>query len=311
MIFQTVFANAKINLGLRISARYADGYHRLESLFYPVNIFDTISIRSAPQGNDSITFEIPPTKALNFKRDLLCSRFMYRVLELARVLAAARGQKIPALAVHVQKRIPSPSGLGGASSDAAAIMGAILSPPYTSNEISRIEALGADIPYFLQHGHKGEAAWLSGRGKELKTLDAPQLHGWVLCPDFGFSTRAMYAEVSRWDLTMNLTLRPEEIVDFISSKAGHDWRVLPNDFEKAAEALFPEAFERLQVALAVCEYTLETFSRLPWTAGMTGSGSALYVLTPCDSALERVDFRAAHAVLVSRLKSLGFQVFKV
>ena len=205
MLARTVFAPAKINLGLRITGRYANGYHRLESVFVPVSLYDRLTIGSSVRDEVFYDWGFVDTEQ---KRYLSIGAqgnpLLWKSIAYARMLVEQSGGEIPSIRVFVQKNIPSPSGLGGASTDAATLVFALLKifSPVPNTELSpailkQVSALGADIPYFLHAGLKGRPALLEGLGYELAPVDLPELCGWICVPDFGFSTKAMFAEVRK------------------------------------------------------------------------------------------------------------------
>lgn len=316
----TAFAPAKINLGLRITGRYENGYHHLETVFAPISIYDRITIE--PAGSDAVRHSWPTGTALIQKsileQGLIKNPLMLKILEFVRSqLKVTAGIALPPLHIAIAKQIPSPSGLGGASADAAALIDALYrlyapgaNPVFASPAfLTSIAALGADIPFFLRHGLSGRAARLTGIGHELSPVQIPDLAGFVVIPPFGFSTAKMFAHVRTLALPVvqqkpvapepNLTLRLNEI-PFSDELAGRV-KIVQNDFDAVAQAVFPAesrllAEAKQQVALTVGQFWQGESS---WLLGMTGSGAGLFTAT--DARLPQATLAKIAPVLKARL----------
>lgn len=138
-------APAKINLGLRIRGRRPDGFHLLESLFLPIDLVDEVEVSEAPAFSLTVDADVPgvPCGPGN--------------LAARAVAAFCRAAGLPeAFAVRLRKRVPAAAGLGGGSSDAAAVLRALarLRPGAVGESALRDLALslGADVPFFLEPG---------------------------------------------------------------------------------------------------------------------------------------------------------------
>lgn len=327
-----VFAPAKLNLGLKITGRYANGYHHLETLFVPITLYDRLAIRQAAR--DEVRYLWPGGLTADQKRQLalgtLQNPLLWNSIAMVRQYLQKLYVVLPPVAVTVHKRIPSPAGLGGASSDAAVIVITLLRHAATesgkaqaveiilaSPEFNRVlEGLGADVPYFARYGISGQSARLSGIGHELATVSVPRLCGWVCVPPFGFSTATMFAEVRRWSLPLldeqsqqkrpappNLALRLNEISHSDELAAGVG--VVQNDFDRAAAAAFPEKYRVLAEAKRRIALAAAGRFRGARIVGMTGSGAALFAAT--DAACARQDLNVGATVLQQRL-GRGWQV---
>jgi 4-diphosphocytidyl-2-C-methyl-D-erythritol kinase len=248
-------AYAKINLGLRIIRRREDGYHEIETVFHPINLFDTIELDA--EGNEILIESSDPQ--LSTGRSNLCWK---AADALRREGSAARGVKI-----RIDKRIPVGAGLGGGSSDAALVLREL--PNLWSLRISNerlheiAASLGSDVPYFLRPGD----AFATGRGEVLDYFEL-SLPYWIVIiyPGIRVATRWAYEHVTRIEqierkdfkrlLLENLD-RPTE------------WRnKLKNDFE---ELIFQT------------HETVKQMKDMLYNAGadfalMSGSGSAVFGL---------------------------------
>jgi 4-diphosphocytidyl-2-C-methyl-D-erythritol kinase len=175
-----VKAYAKINLGLHIVGKRQDGFHNIETVFHRINLFDEINIENSFDISISCTDITIPSDNNN-----LC----WKAAELLRKeLGMAKGVRI-----GITKNIPTGAGLGGGSSDAAAVLLALpllweidVKRPIIENLALR---LGSDVPFFLQNS----SAYAEGRGEVLKTIDLA-LPYWIVLihPNIHLSTPWAY-----------------------------------------------------------------------------------------------------------------------
>ncbi|MHC1701512.1 MAG: 4-(cytidine 5'-diphospho)-2-C-methyl-D-erythritol kinase [Humidesulfovibrio sp.] len=261
----TVQAPAKINLALWILGRRADGYHDLESLFVPVpGLHDSLAISpGAPGSGCLVTPELagtPPEKNLVFRA--------------WKAYALATGGA-PDIHVTLTKRIPSGAGLGGGSSDAAAMLrwlqaraGAKALP---EQELVRLAAgIGADVPFFLQDG----PAWARGIGEELTpvALDLSAFTLLVVLPPVHVSTAGAYAA---WDSHASRNVEAKDCAECLTTTASTHKRrvslspvVVQNDFEAVVFPAHPD--------LRVLKERLLKMGAA--SAAMSGSGAGLAAL---------------------------------
>jgi len=107
-----IFPNAKINLGLRVTAKRADGYHNLDTVFYPLPLYDILEVISlGNNASESISINISGKKVAGDIESNLCFK-AYQLLK-------KDFPQLPAIAVHLHKNIPMGAGMGGGSSDGA------------------------------------------------------------------------------------------------------------------------------------------------------------------------------------------------
>lgn len=276
-----VRALAKLNLDLRVLRKRADGYHELRTIFQTVSLADTLEISFTPARTTSIELD----DAAGIPDNL--------VTRAARLLMNAM-RATGRIAMRLEKRIPMGAGLGGGSSDAAAVL---LALPALAGKVVPVETLctvgqqlGSDVPFFLLGG----TAVGIGRGTELFPLpDAENRAGVLVAPGVHVSTAAAYAALSP-------SLTEEFQENKIFSFQSHTWSVLQgaagaNDFE-------PVVLER-EKSLAALKRRLVRAGASP--AMMTGSGSALFGLfrdrREAARALDRFgDVKAFPISLVSR-----------
>jgi 4-diphosphocytidyl-2-C-methyl-D-erythritol kinase len=249
-----VRALAKINLDLRVLGLRPDGYHELRTIFQTVSLADTIDFEFTPGRRTRIDLADPLAIPDNL------------VLRAAR-LAMEAGRVTGTLEMRLTKRIPSGAGLGGGSSDAAAVLLAlpVLGGFRLSQEtlLSLAEQLGSDVPFFLLGGR---AAGI-GRGTELFPLpDGRPMTGVLLAPEIHVSTSEAYRALSP-------CLTTESAQNKIVSFQSQVWEVAGlgagvNDFETVVLKQHG-ALAELKRRLAKCGAV---------QAMMTGSGSAVYGL---------------------------------
>jgi 4-diphosphocytidyl-2-C-methyl-D-erythritol kinase len=273
----TIRSLAKINLDLRVLGRLGDGYHELRTIFQTISLADTISIefRAARRTRIEIAgnVDIP---------DNLILRAAGAVFERARAMGEVR--------FGLRKRIPMGAGLGGGSSNAAAVLlalPAIAGLRLTLEDLREIAAeLGSDVPFFLMGG----TAAGFGRGTDLVGLpDLPPMPGLVVAPGVHVSTAEAYRALGRAELAGReanppLTIHGFDIDtsgfrDLVWSLGTHsgDWRQFcANDFEGAVFGRHPQ--------LRSIQNTLQRLGARP--ALMTGSGSALFGLFETRDAAE-------------------------
>lgn len=242
------FANAKINLGLNVLYKRADGFHELESVFYPVNIFDAIEILDAKDLQFSVYGIDIPGDSL----DNLCIK-AFKLLQAE--------HNIDNVHIHLLKNIPFGAGLGGGSSDAAVVL-KMLNKKFDLNlSIEQLEnyaaQLGSDCAFFI----KNSAQLASGRGEILKPvdLDLSKKSFLLIKPNFGISTKEAYANIRTND-------KNESIEQIIKNRV-EEWQGrLKNDFE---EALFPKYPILAQIKNQLYEQSAIY-------AAMSGSGSTMF-----------------------------------
>jgi 4-diphosphocytidyl-2-C-methyl-D-erythritol kinase len=181
-------APAKINIGLNIINKREDGYHNLETLFYPVNLFDTITIKPA----DSLRFST--------NSDFLASESDNIVLKAVWLLERECGKRIN-VDIYLEKHIPVGAGLGGGSSDGAAVLKA-LNKAYSFNInnnklIALALELGSDVPFFIS----SKPALASSRGEILTpvnfSIPSPVL---IVNPGIHISTKWAFQNIvpAKW-----------------------------------------------------------------------------------------------------------------
>jgi 4-diphosphocytidyl-2-C-methyl-D-erythritol kinase len=255
---------AKINLGLSVLHRRPDGYHELRTVFHTLALGDVLDLAYTPGRGAEITLDDP----LNLPGNL--------ALEAAHLFYEEFGVA-GRLHMRLAKRIPAGGGLGGGSSDAAAVLLAL--PALTGRDapLGRLAGLaarlGSDVPFFL---HGGAALGL-GRGEELYPLpDYPGGPVLVVVPDLHVSTPEAYRALGRpADLTIGEMARKLNIFQSFVWQ-GYSASAMENDFEDAVFRLHPE--------LGRLRRKLERLGARP--ARLSGSGAALFGVFPDRARLQ-------------------------
>ena len=191
----TVRAPAKLNLSLAVLDRRPDGYHEIESLMVPVSLGDTLTVRATAAPGIVLRVRFGgrlagPGRAL--ARDVPVDHTNL-VVRAAAALAAEAGVD-RGLAIDLVKEVPSGAGLGGGSSDAAAVLQAaavVWELDMSAERLAELGGrLGSDVPWFFAGG----PAIARGRGEEIETIaPLPPLFAVIACPATGLSTAAVYA----------------------------------------------------------------------------------------------------------------------
>lgn len=252
------FPCAKINLGLNIVSKRPDGYHNLETVFYPIPLTDALEIKYM---DEKFPSESPCDLKITGK-DVDCNEEDNLVIKAYQLLAA--DFQLPRVHAHLVKRIPTQAGLGGGSSDAAYMI-RLLDERFRLNigipEMERYAAkLGADCAFFIT----ADPSYAEGIGDVLMPVDVPGagLGGYYLAvvkPSVAVSTRDAYAAI--------VPKTPAKCCRDIVRQPIETWKdELVNDFEAPIFALHPE--------LAAIKQSLYDAGAV--YAAMSGSGSALF-----------------------------------
>lgn len=243
-----VYPNAKINLGLNIVRKREDGYHDLETVMYPIPLYDELEVEEA----DELSFEIEGIKLEDDGKENLVVR-AYRMM--------AERYPIKPVRIHLIKNIPSGAGLGGGSADAAFMLKAL-------NELFRVGAsnqelkqmaskLGADCALFIDN----KPMMCEGIGDQMTPVDL-DLRGCqllVVKPEVHISTAEAYrgCKPARWATPLS------EII----KQPMENWKsTMKNDFE-------PQAFAIHDDLIALKKAIYESGATY---SAMTGSGSSFF-----------------------------------
>lgn len=250
-----VFPNAKINIGLNIVERRPDGYHNLESVFYPIKIYDRLQVEEATDSHAAVCNII--SEGYTIEGDSK-DNLVVRACNLIR-----QEYKIPAVNVKLSKLIPMGAGLGGGSSDAAYMLKALndlFELNITEEKLQQIAAkLGADCAIFI----KNQPVYATGIGNVFHyDVKIPSLAGKTIIivkPDVFVSTKDAYSMIH--------PKRPKFPLAESICKPIDTWKnTIENDFEVSVFAKFPLIGDvKNKLYKLGAEY-----------ASMSGSGSSVF-----------------------------------
>ena len=273
-----LYPNCKINLGLNIVGKRADGYHDIETVFLPIPLSDCLELNPATE--DSFVID---------GRQLDCSaqdNLVVRVLNMLR----AEDMDIPPVSIRLTKNIPSGAGLGGGSTDAAFMikgLNELFSLNLTDAQMAaRVGRLGADCPVFIAN----KPVFAEGKGDVFTPLPVPFIQksycalpplGSALPPTITLSIPAMLENywlvlvkpndfISTREAYASVTPRPSKVsLQEILSRPVKTWRgQMTNDFEESVFPTHPVVRGiRDQLYMLGATY-----------AAMSGSGSTVYGL---------------------------------
>lgn len=262
------FPNAKINLGLNIIGRRPDGYHLLETLFYPIPLCDVLEAHPLPEGQeDRLTL---------YGADNLGDPADNLVLRAVRALRARYA--VPPLDIYLRKHIPSGAGMGGGSADASFMLTMLnreLALGVTQEELREIAlGLGADCPVFIDN----VPAFGEGIGEQLTPYEGLSLSGYVLVvvkPELHISTAEAFRGLRR------VAPAPEPLRELLDLPLEQWHSRVVNDFEESLFPLHPE-LEKIKTWL---------YDQGAIYASMTGSGAALYGIFAEEIELDRYELK--------------------
>jgi 4-diphosphocytidyl-2-C-methyl-D-erythritol kinase len=261
------FPSCKINLGLRITQKRADGFHALETVFYPITLRDALEIIIEPETSAApITFTSSGLAINGDPSDNLCYKAYF--------LLKKDYPSIPNIKMHLHKKIPMGAGLGGGSSDGAFTLVAL-------NQLFNLQIpeqalldyalqLGSDCPFFIIN----TPAFATGRGEILKPINL-NLDGYsivIVNPGIAISTKLAFSLIT--------PKVPDTNMEAIICEPVSSWKEkLLNDFEQPIFNSFPE--------LANIKETL--YQKGAVYASMTGTGSTVFGIFP-TSMMDTLSF---------------------
>ena len=245
------FPNAKINLGLNIVSKRTDGYHKIETIFYPFGLKDALEVLPS---KDKKSYSLYSTGI-----DIGANPVNNLVIKALALMGAEK--HIPNIDIHLLKTIPTGAGLGGGSSDGAFMLNLLnkrFELGYSDSELHQFAIkLGADCAFFL----KNKPAFATGIGDQLEEIDL-SLNNYYLVvvkPDISVSTKEAYSEI--------VPMQPEVSLKEIVKLPIEEWRTyMKNDFETPIFKKHP----------AIAEIKQTLYHNGAIYASMSGSGTAVY-----------------------------------
>lgn len=247
------FPNAKINLGLNIVEKRPDGYHNLETIFYPINLQDALEVTRRENNDKEYTLHISGSPLEGEPEDNL-------VVKAYKLLKKDYPGLLP-VDIHMYKHIPAGAGLGGGSSDAACMIKLLNDKFSLGLSTERMEEytvkLGADCAFFIRN----KPVFATGIGNlfEPVELSLKGYHIILIKPDIFVSTRDAFAEIK--------PVRPAVSLKEIVKQPMETWKhSMKNDFEDGVFNKFPE----------IAAIKDELYDLGAVYAAMSGSGSSVY-----------------------------------
>ena len=272
------FPNAKINLGLNITEKRPDGYHNLETIFYPIPLEDALEACPRKEGLGSYSLS---QSGLSIEGDAENNLVVkaYKLLD--------ETYHLPPVDIYLHKHIPSGAGLGGGSADAAFML-KLLNRMYrlnlTDDQLEAYAArLGADCAFFVRN----QPTYAEGIGNIFSPVEL-SLADWQLLlvkPNIFVSTRDAFARIR--------PRHPERNLRDLINQPVESWKdSMINDFEESVFPQFP----------AIGDIKTELYHLGAVYASMSGSGSSVYGLFAPDVVLPNVDFGTGSQVFKLNLK---------
>lgn len=246
-----VFPHAKINLGLHVTAKRSDGYHDIDTIFYPVPLYDMLEVIEDQSSSGKINLTVTGNDSLSAD-DNLCVK-AYELLK--------KDFELPSVKAHLHKIIPTGAGLGGGSADAAfmlKLLNKLFGLKLDNNALKKYALeLGSDCPFFIE----GKPVQATGRGEVTQAINL-SLKDYFICivkPQVSVSTAEAYK--------MIIPQKPLMTALSALQQPPEKWKaLLVNDFEKPV-------FKKEPVIEAIKKKLYELGAVF---ALMTGSGSAVY-----------------------------------
>jgi 4-diphosphocytidyl-2-C-methyl-D-erythritol kinase len=248
-----LFPKCKINIGLNVVEKRLDGYHNIESIFYPVNLCDALEIVSQDQKRGTITISISGIEILGSSEDNLCHK-AYHLLN--------KQFNLPGIDLFLHKAIPMGAGLGGGSSDGAStlvLLNQLFDLKLSLYQLkSYASQLGSDCAFFIESA----PCYVQGRGEELSKIKDTLKDFFVVLinPGIHINTAKAYSFLKPTNPAINC-------YQVVNEQPIESWKnSLTNDFEKYA-------FETFSL---VKDIKKELYNSGAIYSSMSGSGSTVY-----------------------------------
>ena len=254
------WAYAKVNFGLRVLPGRADGFHGIESIFQTVDLYDELTLTTTDEKGCVVhcsDMELPENNTLTKAYNAFC-----KVVRC----------EIPGVRVELKKGIPSGGGLGGGSSDAAALtrmLERLCNVRLSDSELDNIAAeTGSDVFFFMHCDERGRGcALVSGRGEVVKKIHGrDDLFLLLIFPEVSSSTKEAYALVDEALACGNVLISPEfDELELVYRRPPENWTFI-NTFTPVISAKYKDIGRAIEALRALgCEY-----------AEMSGSGSTVF-----------------------------------
>ena len=260
-----VFPNCKINIGLRILEKRKDGYHNIETVFYPLALTDILEIIEYKDSQK--TSSIPFSRSGFFIDGDISNNLCIKAYKLLK----RDFPKLPHVQMHLHKSVPTGAGLGAGSADAAFTLTS-LSQKFSlglsqKDLMAYALELGSDCPFFILN----KPCYATGRGEILEPIDLDLSAYKIILvnPGIHINTGRAFMNVS--------SSKPDESIKDILKKPVERWKdYLLNDFEKSVFKEYSEIVDiKDQLYIAGAIYS-----------SMSGTGSTLFGIFPADKPIQ-------------------------
>ncbi len=248
------FPNAKINIGLNVLAKRDDGYHDIESLFYPVSWCDTLEVMRA-EGDGEIKLSLLGNPIPGSAETNLCYK-AYTLLD--------KEYKLPSVNVWLLKTIPTGAGLGGGSADAAfllKLLNQLFQLKLGEKELRFFASqIGSDCSFFIEN----RPSVVTGKGDIITpvNIDLSKYYITIVYPPIHVDTKNAYSHITPSE-------REYSLKDIVTSSPISSWKdAIVNDFEEPIFNIHPH----------LAEIKRQLYDEGALYASMTGSGAALYAI---------------------------------
>lgn len=267
-----LFPNAKINLGLHVVSKRPDGFHDLETVFYPLPLLDALEVINQPADKGPVCFYLSGQVDAGPDSENICLKAWQLIKE--------EFPSIPPLAIYLHKAIPTGAGLGGGSADGAFTLSLLNQKYQLGLSEERLLALalqlGSDCPFFIRN----RPCYATGRGEIMEdiTLSLKGYQILLVNPGIRVSTAIAFSRLK--------PQTPDRDLREIVQQPVNTWKeLLVNDFEKTVFSAHP--------SVAAIKETL--YRRGAVYASMSGSGSTVYGIFNPGAQVD-TDFPAGYLV---------------
>ena len=247
------FPNGKINLGLNVLRKREDGFHDIETLFYPVALSDALEVIKHPYNPSAVEFTCTGLQIKGEEEDNLCLK-AYQLLK-------KDFPQLPAVKIHLHKAIPLGAGLGGGSADAAFLLNLLNSQfglSLSSNQLFDCALqLGSDCPFFMVN----KPCFASGRGEIQEEIPVIDINWKMILVNPGIHVG------TGWAFSQVKPSLPQKNIRTVIQQPMVTWRTdLTNDFENAVFTTYPQ----------IKKIKEELYNQGAIYAAMSGSGSTVF-----------------------------------
>ena len=266
------FPNAKINLGLHILGKRADGFHDLATVFVPIKLHDVIEVIESNNENKSIEYSQTGTEISGDLKDNLCIK-AYHLLK-------KDFPNLPAVKMHLHKQIPMGAGLGGGSADGAFMLN-LLNKKFNLNvdleSLAKLSLqLGSDCPFFIYN----KPTFATGRGEILTQINLDLSKYKILIVNPGIHINTGWAFKS-----LDIVKNHNDLLEVIHAPA-ETWKSnLKNDFEVSIFSAYPE----------IAQLKQQLYDLGALYTSMSGSGSTVFALFE-NKLKEEIKFPSSYYV---------------